>query len=65
MSRVTSREAVTGLGDTEPGDLDLLEHPAIVQARADIALPWWFWEAAVLVFVATIAASALFPGGVA
>jgi len=54
MKSGASREAVTGLGDTETGDLEVLEHPAIVQARADIALPWWCWEA-----------SALFPWGVA
>ena len=58
-------EAVTGLGDTEPGALDLIEHPAITQARDDIALPWWFWEAAAVVFVATVAISAVFPLGFA
>lgn len=63
--RAALREPVTGLGDTEPGPLDLIEHPAMVQARADSALPWWFWEAAAVVFVATIAISAVFPLGFA
>lgn len=40
---------------------------ARVQAEADaaIALPWWFWEAAVVVFVLTIAISTIWPWGVA
>ncbi len=40
---------------------------ARVQAEADAAtaLPWWFWEAGAVVFVATIAISVLFPRGVA
>ena len=58
-------EAVTGLGDTEPGALDPLEHPAIVAANEATALPWWFWEAAAVVFVATLAISAVWPLGFA
>ena len=65
MNRAAHREAVTGLGDTEPGELGELEHPAIVQARADLALPWWFWELAAVVFVLAIALSAAFPWGMA
>lgn len=35
------------------------------EARAATALPWWFWEAAALVFVAVLALSSLFPWGFA
>lgn len=40
---------------------------ARVHAEAEEAtrLPWWFWEAALAVFVLTIAASAAWPMGVA
>ena len=63
MSRAI--ETVATLGDTEPGELDAVEHPAVIQARADLALPWWFWEAMAVVFVGTIAISAVYPWGVA
>jgi hypothetical protein len=38
-----------------------------VQREADeaCALPWWFWEAAAVVFVATIAISSIYPWGFA
>lgn len=38
-----------------------------VQREAEDAtrLPWWFWEAAVLVFILAIAGSAAWPMGVA
>lgn len=62
---IVHHEAVATLGDTEPGHLDEVEHPAITQARADLKLPWWFWEAAAVVFVGTIVLSAAFPWGVA
>lgn len=67
MSRAhhLSHEPVATLGDTEPGALDHLEHPAEVQARIDCALPWWWAEAAAAIFVATVAISALFPWGFA
>ena len=58
-----THEPVATLGDTEPGPLDLVEHPAITQARADTALPWWFWEAAAVVFIGTLAISAVWPWG--
>ena len=58
-------EAVSGLGDTEPGELNTLEHPAVVAASEATALPWWFWEAAAVVFVGTLAISAVFPLGFA
>lgn len=35
------------------------------EAAEAIALPWWFWEAAAVVFVATVAISAVFPLGFA
>lgn len=38
---------------------------ARVQAEADHAAPWWFWEAAVAAFILAIAASAVWPMGVA
>ncbi|MBK9363035.1 MAG: hypothetical protein IPM99_18975 [Rubrivivax sp.] len=40
---------------------------ARVHAEADAAtrMPWWFWEAAIAVFVGAIAASAVWPMGVA
>jgi hypothetical protein len=35
------------------------------EADAATALPWWFWEAAAVVFVLTLAISAAFPWGFA
>lgn len=35
------------------------------EAREATRLPWWFWEAAVVVFVGVIAASAAWPMGLA
>lgn len=61
----TGLEAVTGLGDTEPGALDMLEHPAAVQARADMAMPRWFWHLAPVALVGAIALSAVWPWGFA
>ena len=34
-------------------------------AEESLALPWWFWEAAAVVFVGTIAISAVWPLGFA
>lgn len=54
--------------DTVPADMAYsAEVVARVEAEAAeaIALPWWFWEAAAVVFVATIAISAVFPLGFA
>ncbi len=38
-----------------------------VQREADeaCAMPWWFWEAAVVIFVGAIAASSIYPWGFA
>jgi len=38
-----------------------------VQREADEAcrLPWWFWEAAIAIFILSIAGSAAFPWGFA
>lgn len=35
------------------------------EAAAAVRMPWWFWEAAIAVFVGAIAASAVWPMGVA
>ena len=58
-------EAVTGLGDTEPGALDMLAHPAIVAADADLAMPAWYWLLAAATLVGACAASAVIPWGFA
>ncbi len=44
-----------GSDSAEPADDD----------AEDIAMPWWFWEAAALVFVAVLALSSIFPWGFA
>ena len=35
------------------------------EAAEATAFPWWFWEAAVAVFLGTLALSAAFPWGLA
>jgi hypothetical protein len=68
VSRAAHHEAVATLGDTEPGQLDEIEHPehpAMREAREATALPWWWAEAAAVIFTATIAVSALLPWGFA
>jgi hypothetical protein len=42
-----------------------LAHQVNAQAERDLALPAWFWPVAVVVFLLTIAASAVWPMGVA
>lgn len=58
-------EAVSGLGDTEPGELDMLAHPAIAAADADLAMPWWYWLLAATALVGACAMSAALPWGFA
>lgn len=41
------------------------QHPAELEAADATRLPGWFWLAAPVVFVATVAASAVWPWGVA
>jgi hypothetical protein len=52
---------------TLPGMLCSHELAEQVQREADEAteLPWWFWEAAVVVVVVTLALSAVYPWGLA
>lgn len=61
-------EQAETLGDTTPGafdDLPTLEHPAVLQARADLATPPWAWWGYAAALVAAIAGSALYPWGFA
>ena len=54
--------------DTTAADMAYsAELVARVEADAEqsLALPWWFWEAAAVVFVGTIALSAVWPLGFA
>ena len=58
------------MAGTDTTDADMAysaELVARVQAEADAAtaLPWWFWEAAAVVFVGTLAISAVWPLGIA
>lgn len=58
---------------TIPADptADGLQYSAELVARAEreaadaVRLPWWFWEAAIAVFIFSIVASAVWPMGVA
>jgi hypothetical protein len=51
---------------TQPGALGYAEgqHPAQLQADADLALPWWAWEAAGILLVLVIGLSAALSNGV-
>ena len=51
---------------TQPTPLDYAEgqHPVQLQARAELALPWWFWEVAGLVLVLVLGLSAACANGV-
>lgn len=60
-------EPVDTLGDTQPGAFDdapLCDtHPAMAQARQDLAFTRRHWLAMLLAGVASVAASALWPWG--
>lgn len=61
-------EPIETLGDTFPGPLDqseLMEHPAMVQARADMAMPRWGWFVLAAVLCGVLVASHLWPMGFA
>jgi len=58
-------EAVDTLGDTAPGAfdaLDMLEHPAAVEAARDTAIGPWRWLVIAVIAVAACAAPAIWPG---
>jgi len=58
-------EAVDTLGDTANGafdELDMLEHPAAIEAARDTEIGAWGWLAVACVAVAVCALSAIWPG---
>jgi len=71
MSTTMPTSASTQVDDAPVTIPDALEYShelaERVQREADeaCAMPWWFWEAAAVVFVATIAISSIYPWGFA